>query len=403
MFGRYSGILILLCCALSCSNRPSFNKANVAPLHQISLDSVTVMQAIAPDDSSGHFLGLIDSNYCLVKLETKPGVLVGNIDKIISVKGRYFILDQFSSSSAFIFDQQGKFISRIGSKGLKEDQYTMPSDMIVDTLRDQVLILDGAGQKINYYDLNGRFLRSTPLDFLCNAFDKFGSRFAFSGGGHDEDRLIITDSNFQKIATFYPLDPLNAAELPNPFFGKSASTCYYRQVLNDTIFRLDEDGMSPYLYVDFGKWKANRQQLLQSLKAPHKTEYQTANNFMCNFVQYYEMPELRMFSFTYQGHFFGALQSLTTGKIKLYSIADLKNDVLYTSGAPPIVGTDNEGSVFSFVTSAKILIAIKKWKEQSDGYAFDHYARMTSLVTSLGAGFNEFSNPVIIKYRFKPF
>ncbi len=103
------------------------------------------------------------TNY--VPLENTKASLVGKANKVIISEGITFILDSDISKSLFLFNNEGKLISKIAEFGDHPGGYKSIVDFSVDVHQKQVIILDERKQKILYYDFNGLFIKKQDITY----------------------------------------------------------------------------------------------------------------------------------------------------------------------------------------------------------------------------------------------
>lgn len=94
-----------------------------------------------------------------VKLETNNYNLVGKIDELYFDDGLIFIIDREIAATIFIFDKDGKIISKIHNVGKGPGEYVGINNVAIDRQHKTVLLYDMNSRKINYYDYKGRFLK----------------------------------------------------------------------------------------------------------------------------------------------------------------------------------------------------------------------------------------------------
>lgn len=90
----------------------------------------------------------------VIVLETTERSLIGHLSKLDAYNKQVIILDKFVSKGVFIFDEDGRFIRRIGQPDNSPGGYGMPMDFTLDREQGHIYVLDGHTQKINKYDIN---------------------------------------------------------------------------------------------------------------------------------------------------------------------------------------------------------------------------------------------------------
>ena len=99
-----------------------------------------------------------DSEVTYIPLETSKNVLLGGSCKLRYVSNEKFVISDMMSGDVFIFDKNGKALSKFNQKGGLG--YTFLSFIAYDEKRNEVYILDYIVQKIFVFSENGALLRS---------------------------------------------------------------------------------------------------------------------------------------------------------------------------------------------------------------------------------------------------
>ena len=70
---------------------------------------------------------------------------------------RYYIQD--GQRAVLIFDNTGKFITRIRDLGKGPGQFTQLTDFTIDCVKKQIILLCDIPNRLIYLDLNGNFIK----------------------------------------------------------------------------------------------------------------------------------------------------------------------------------------------------------------------------------------------------
>ncbi len=104
----------------------------------------------------------------------------------VDESGRLYILDQ-GEAHVYVFDADGNYIKSIGKKGQGPGEFNLPFTMTVTG--DQELVVEDLRSKINFYSLEGNFIReiktakeSALRIFMDSSGNFFGTVFVY-----DED------------------------------------------------------------------------------------------------------------------------------------------------------------------------------------------------------------------------
>lgn len=99
-------------------------------------------------------------NVELIKLETSPSSLLGNINRI-EMNDSLIFISEFERLS--LFTRKGKFVSQIGSKGNGPDEYIVLSSFYIDNEKQQVTIIDDYKNALLNYDFKGKYLSTVSV------------------------------------------------------------------------------------------------------------------------------------------------------------------------------------------------------------------------------------------------
>ena len=167
-----------------------------------------------------------------------------------------------------MFSKTGRFITQIGKVGQGPGEYTTLSDLLrCDEPNNQVIIRNFTPNRILYYDLNGRFIKSINLEyeggsmiyhngFYLLTISNLMGNTPYSYKIFDEDFNIV---NQQIKPVQFTMNP------PNRMVGGGVAFCGYiydnqvhvrENMLNDTVYRIDHDlSIVPKYTVNAGKYE----------------------------------------------------------------------------------------------------------------------------------------------------
>lgn len=241
---RYTICLIITVSFVSCSQEINKN-VTYKGLKSINIDASRL---------SNNFSSLISSSR-YVKLETKPECLISNIDKLLFVNKQYYILDT-KANSIFVFDSNGKFLSKISKQGNGPDEYTYLMDFDIDD-KGNVCILDFNKKKIMVYDRLGQLKNVTTQQYFSQNISKINSStfltYQPSFGSKMAEKLILKKGN-NIIASYLPADKnRNGLTLLKPFaLNRSGKSILFNEDLSDTIFEVSDKEVKAKYALVFG-------------------------------------------------------------------------------------------------------------------------------------------------------
>ena len=190
---------------------------------------------------------------------------VGNIDQLLVTDDRIIVVDKERAQTVFIFDLNGNPCAEIYRLGRgPQEYYHIDHVTLTPGEKPQLAILDGRGNKVLFYDLDGRFVNSTPISFRFTGMEYLDKNeilcFTDAYVRHDPsskerkvaDRLLFfTDNKFQIKASALTNRAVNRKiGYTEPIVKQSDDDLLINPKLNDTIYRLDGRSLKPLYYVD---------------------------------------------------------------------------------------------------------------------------------------------------------
>lgn len=217
---------------------------SVSP-HRIRADRA---KRIFPEELDG-MLSWVD----YIKLDSSEPI--GNIDKMIVTEERIVIMDSYSAQQIFVFDREGKLLFRIKNKGQGPMEYTSVTDMQVDTLRHEIMLVDSWACSYLYFSIDdGKFLRREKgiANFYAARIDSLYVNFQIKGQ-HAADKeywpILVTDKDSIVYKGFRP-EPLQEGNYAsNNFCHDSDGSLLYTPIHSDTIYRFSSPSAACAKYV----------------------------------------------------------------------------------------------------------------------------------------------------------
>lgn len=98
-----------------------------------------------------------------IPLETNDKCLIGSVGKIVVTENNYYIIDKNITCSILCFDKLGKFVRKIGERGVAPGQYVEITD--VNVYKDRVYLWDCSMGKLFVYSANGHLEQEVKEDY----------------------------------------------------------------------------------------------------------------------------------------------------------------------------------------------------------------------------------------------
>lgn len=223
------------------------------------------------DASKSVSINNIFSKIEIIPLETNENSIIQNIDKIIEYKSLTYILDR-RQKAVLIFDNHGKFISKINTIGRAPDEFYLLEDIAINKFSNTLECLDPMG-KILTYSLQGQYLSSIYLPHPPMAYHylhvlnqdsillytnptKYND-YTFRIFSRQQDTFVSQFIKQKKIIN-------GECKLPIQVYKDSI---YFTQAFSNEIYKISDDTLLLAYQWDFGKYTYN----LSKMKFPDLT------------------------------------------------------------------------------------------------------------------------------------
>ena len=364
-------------------------------------NKITIIDVSSIPISSGFKASDLVSAFDFIPLEQTKNSLIGEINKVIEFRNKLIVIDRFSTNSVFVFNSEGKFLWKLGSIGNKNGQYIYPHDVIIDTSNNNVLVLDSENRRINEYSLeNGEFIGSTTMRLNSTRFTKSGDNYFFVTGSISN--LVLTDKNFNTKMRFFPRRrgfPKTAHE-SFPRVGDSLSLFHLNYV--DTVFRIVNDKVYPYLRVNYGDAALTYEETASLSESEDVLKKFPEKKITYRY--YFENNDNIIFTYAQQQKLKVVLFRKRDQYIKLFPYDSVSNDITFESTFPIINSVGEDGSFIAVADRYVMNEKIKSLRKEGAG----------SLLTGVQADVVEkfqpylqtdsgsnLTNPVLVKFKFK--
>lgn len=197
-------------------------------------------------------------------LSDADSFLVGEVDRMKIAGNKLYLI---TSNRLLSFDAgNGTPWISLQRSGNAPGAYISLDDMWIDTLRQEIELLDRNGKKIQTYNPQGVLLKERKIPFQSFAFCKYKEDDYLFYNNHVKSDVTTSrlvhynvDKNTIK-ATFFPIDK----HLANYFFVVEANNfnvtstgCSFFSCPSNTLYQMSQDGQpTPRYHIDFGKNQA---------------------------------------------------------------------------------------------------------------------------------------------------
>ena len=191
----------------------------------------------------------------LLGLEETEESRVGRINKVVEHDTLLIVMDADQARRIFVFNSQtGRFLRTIASIGSGSNEYAMLNDFSLDEENGIIYILVNK-QKIMKFDLEGNFQEKYDLPIFANKMEYLKGKFYFTCEQIGKGALIITDSQFNEIGSFFEnTEKTLFFQFPHPMQKTMDGNLTYMRYLDNNIYHVDAENntMSVLYDIDFG-------------------------------------------------------------------------------------------------------------------------------------------------------
>ncbi|MDR1372730.1 MAG: 6-bladed beta-propeller [Dysgonamonadaceae bacterium] len=233
----FTGVLFLILCFFSCTKPAS----PVVEIISVDTDNTQLV-----DISKGQ----------KIELETTDSSLLYDISRIEFLKEKIIVL---SREKVSVFDENGKFLFNISSKGEGPQEYINLANVFIKN--EQIHLIDQMSKKILCYDENGNFVSSTKInennqypisDLFPLENGKYIGKNMFQGDQNLVPVGCILDEEYNFVGTIEGRKILSGITKHDNFYQYKDRILYW-EILNDTIFSIEDyQSVIPKYFVDFG-------------------------------------------------------------------------------------------------------------------------------------------------------
>lgn len=245
----------------------------------VSCSDTIVVNVDNPATTS--FIDLVDS-VKYISLETNADCPIGRIDKILFADSVIVVEDMSTANAVYLFDLDGKFVSRVSGPGNGPHEYLSleQSNVTLSYDRSMVAIQDRNHERTLWYDLGGNYLRTTQLERRLSGVEYIsGNRYL-----HETDFrtdgvppvFVMTDSVGEGMYAMENVGYENASFIVSATLGIQGSKIIGLHLRSNSIYEFDSDGPNAVCTIRllpddiiYHKYKTLNRYLNASLEIPN--------------------------------------------------------------------------------------------------------------------------------------
>lgn len=350
----------------------------------------------------------IDDNYRKLKISDlyknitgfsldNAGGPLGNVSKVVIFRNILFVLDSHYAKKIFAYnlEKEGKFLFSIGDRGKGPGEFLKVSDFAIDSISQQLLVIDAGQRRMSYFDLDGNFQNMKKLSFepMKIFYDK-NFLYVTEKAYNDGFCLKIMDDKLNILKEYLPSKNYPSIANYNSGFLKIENKLLLNYPNCDTIFQIEGSSIIPYLAIDSNKHSFYSNVLKnnftnKNMFLSYVNYIGGKNNLYDNVLfpaTYFEDKKLKIFEFTFNKHLYRFLKRKSKSE-EIQILGSIDNDLFgsYIS----LMGYDNNYGTIGVVNPESMLKADLDLARKNQQYISDQ-------LISVMKNANETINPYII-------
>jgi hypothetical protein len=338
----------------------------------------------------------VEPEFDIVALETTDNSVIGYVDKVLYQNDTYYVLDR-DGATVFLFDSTGKFISKLYKKGQGPDEYSKISAFCM--VDKNIWISDANLRFLICYDENLKMTeRFSTFDIIgVEDIQYIDGNIYMAGNWNVWNKKNVQFAAYsiqnKSVKEFWHVP---ARDSESALFKKSSqlalsdSSCLFIHSYCDTIFQLKNNEFAPKYRMIFSERYKDTPSSIEEITDPNNSHIirgiqdikQTRNKII---IGYYD--DVHLVSAIYD-------KKDEICKVYPYFIDSELNDVnLFQYG----IFFDDTNNMISVCETNMFIEAFGKDTDR----AKIKNEMVKKKIETIISTFDEYSNPVIIKYKLK--
>lgn len=393
LFLKITALIVFLFSIFSCNNEKSNSLLS-------NLDEYENLSG-----TENHLSDIIRKSR-IIKLETSPDCLLGNIKKIIKNQSSFFV--KTSTDELIMFDNEGNFVRKFGSKGKGPGEFEQIQDFDVNEDGREIAI--SSSKSILFYNVSsGNFIKQITVDFFANSLIYTSNDELLIQVVRADFLISHINKNGQIIKSFGSMNRIMELEQPFEFMKLKNSTIIYRIGETSDIYHYNPSQRSVEKTQIFDSKNSLRdEELNNELNAAGPEGYMKIRNYLKNYfrIKYFRKLDsdyLVLYFFEGKNHIEICNPNKKIRKKYIFSSKDpgnLTDDIYFL---PTSVlnrmnsANSDDNTIITYIQASDLMkyydSTTKKASENGKGAK-----EMETILSSI----NENDNPLLIEYTFMP-
>lgn len=215
------------------------------------------------------------TDFSLVQLETLDEALIGDNPDLKYVNNKFYIYEG-QTGRVQVFSSEGRFLYGFSHRGKGPGEYLRGEDFLIDSLSNTVEILSLQNKGIFIYDEQGKFIEKIDTKGFAYSFtkDKNGRYWLFKGPySFDENTLnnqvYQINKSSQILGCFLPDSSNLKMPITETTFTVYNGEILFRTYFDNNVYSISKDTIRAKYTFDFGEWQFPK----ESLQTDKRTVY----------------------------------------------------------------------------------------------------------------------------------
>ncbi|WP_288733136.1 6-bladed beta-propeller [uncultured Parabacteroides sp.] len=172
---------------------------------------------------------------------------------------KFIFIQDFKNYMFYRFDRSGKFLNKIGRRGNGPFEYSKPFSFKIDTLNDQIYIVDTYKKSILIFSFSGKYIDKINLKYATNGIELLNDNILYYNINYYKKRstelvLINKNGDFIRETKSNSILTANAVVLELPQFYTFKGDVYYRNQIDNIVYSIDSElNKTPIWKIDCGE------------------------------------------------------------------------------------------------------------------------------------------------------
>lgn len=274
-------------------------------------------------------LSVLVENISMVKLETSDSSLISEVTSIEEHKDKLFIYDRVGGN-LIVFNEQGKFLYKIGERGSRPGQFHKVDSWCFDSLSNRIICIDDFQHKIKIFTEEGTFVTefftnvySTKIQYLDNEHIVLYNNFNSANENFPYNLIFLNLKDNKVDRMELPIDPVKSRTFltaQTPFVTNSQGL-FYNFPYSYDIYKIATSSVEKKYHINFSNHSLPKEIMTLSYKSLRDSLF-SSNQYIQGLTDFFVTKEVVMFRYIYKEHSMTALYNILDTTLKIYSAID---------------------------------------------------------------------------------